>query len=95
MKDAATQVWLDSIFKSQRSVAIVAGGLISGNLVKRVVEPKNYGVGSYERLALLVGVSFLVAWVVFEGEGVYVCRPVRIISSIGTKEQSWKRWAIC
>jgi MFS family permease len=59
--ERATGLWLYSIFEFQRGVGNIAGGVVSGLLVKGEVVEVAYGVGRYEWLVLLVGGSMLVS----------------------------------
>jgi MFS family permease len=57
----ATGLWLYSIFEFQRGVGNIAGGVVSGLLVRGPVVEFGYGAGRYEWLVLLVGGSMLVS----------------------------------
>jgi hypothetical protein len=59
--DDGTQVWLYSIFETRRGVVIILGGLLSGPLTSGVTDLGKYGIGSYERLILVVGISMLIS----------------------------------
>jgi len=59
--ERATGLWLYAIFEFQRGVGNIAGGVVSGLLVKGEVVEVAYGVGRYEWLVLLVGGSMLVS----------------------------------
>jgi hypothetical protein len=59
--DDGTQVWLYSIFETQRGLVIILGGLLSGTLTSGLTDLGKYGIGSYERLILAVGISMLIS----------------------------------
>jgi hypothetical protein len=42
-------------------VVIILGGLLSGPLIGEATDIRKYGIGSYERLILVVGISMLVS----------------------------------
>ncbi|KAE9364850.1 MFS general substrate transporter [Stipitochalara longipes BDJ] len=57
----ATGLWLYSILEFQRGVGNIAGGVVSGIIVKREVVEVAYGVGRYQWLVVLVGGCMLVS----------------------------------
>ena len=59
--DDGTQVWLYSTIEAQRGVVIILGGLLSGTLTSGVTGFGEYGIGSYERLILVVGILMLLS----------------------------------